>query len=479
MKVSLDRRSFLRRTAGGAILPAAASGLLAACTEEGPDGVLTPRLSKVGNAGLGGGGYGPLDNDQGVVLLPRGFQVRSFGAIGDPMSDGHPTPLAPDGMGAFDAGPGRVRLVRNHEDRNGPSVAIGPNAYDPVAGGGTTTLEVDPSRRLVRDFVSLSGTAVNCAGGPTPWASWLSCEETVVGPREGFSMTHGWVFDVPAFANGPVTPVPLKGLGRFSHEAVAVDPRTGIVYETEDNAFPPGSGFYRFLPDQPGLLAAGGRLQMAAVEGEPGLEIFRGSAAGVAVGDTFGIVWVDIETVDPGDDGPESDRRAALFLEGFGKGGVPFDRLEGCWYGQGSIFFHDTRGGARREGHVWQYVPGPAEGHGGADDRGLLRLIYESPGPDVLDNPDNLTVSPRGGLVLCEDGGGVQFVRGLTPSGEIFDFAVNQLNDAEFAGACFSPDGGTLFVNIQGDTTGSATDPGVRGGGMTLAIWGPWEKGAL
>jgi len=479
MRSSIDRRSFLRRTGGGAIVPAVASGLMAACTEESANGVLTPRMSKVGNAGLGNGGYGPLDNDQGVVLLPRGFQVRAFGAIGDPMSDGLPTPIALDGMGAFDAGQGRVRLVRNHEDRNGPSVAIAANAYDPLAGGGTTTLEVDASRRLVRDFVSLSGTAVNCAGGPTPWASWLTCEETVVGPREGFGKTHGWVFEVPAFASRPVTPAPLKGLGRFSHEAVAVDPRTGIVYETEDNAFPPGSGLYRFLPDRLGLLAEGGRLQMAAVVGEPGLEIFRGSAAGISVGDTFQVEWVDIETVDPGDDGPESDRRAALFLEGLGKGGVRFDRLEGCWYGQRSIFFHDTRGGDRREGHVWQYEPAGAEGHGGPDDRGLLRLIFESPGPDVLDNPDNITVSPGGGLVMCEDGSGVQYVRGLTQGGEIFDFAVNQINDAEFAGACFSPDGKTLFVNIQGDTRGRATDPGVRGGGMTLAIWGPWEKGAL
>jgi secreted PhoX family phosphatase len=439
---------------------------------------IQPRLSKVGNAGRGNGGYGPLSNDQGVLLLPHGFQLRVFGAIGDLMSDGHVTPIAHDGMAAFAAPNDRVRLVRNHEDRNGPTAAIAPNPYDRVAGGGTTTLEVDPGRNLVRDFVSLSGTAVNCAGGPTPWGSWLTAEETVVGPREDFEETHGWVFEVPASANAPVAAIPLKALGRFSHEAVALDPRTGIVYETEDNAFPPGSGFYRFIPDRPGVLPVGGRLQMAVVRGTPRADL-RCSASAIPVGTSFSIGWVDIDFVDPGDADGETTRRAALFMNGFDKGGAIFDRLEGCWFGEGSVFFQDTRGGAVREGTVWQYTPAAREGHGGPDDCGTLRLIYESPGANVLDNPDNITVSPRGGLVLCEDGGGVQYMRGLTRAGEIFDLAVNQVNDAEFAGATFSPDGNTLYVNIQGETRGQATDPGVRGSGMTIAIWGPWSTGAL
>ena len=155
--------------------------------------------------------------------------------------------------------------------------------------------------------------------------------------------------------------------------------------------------------------------------------------------------------------------------QGRALGAATFQRLEGCWYGNDRKVYIVSTNGGRGQGQIWVYDPA-AE---------TISLLFQSPGKDVLNKPDHITVSPRGGLVLCEDGGGVQFVRGLTPSGEIFDFAVNQLNDAEFAGACFSPDGGTLFVNIQGDTTGSATDPGVRGGGMTLAIWGPWEKGAL
>lgn len=108
-------------------------------------------------------------------------------------------------------------------------------------------------------------------------------------------------------------------------------------------------------------------------------------------------------------------------------------------------------------------------------------MLFESPSVDVLDSPDNITVSPRGGLVLCEDGSGVQFLRGLTPHGEIFPFAQNILNEEEFAGATYSPDGQVLFVNILGATTGNASevgaDPARRG--VTLAITGPWRRGAL
>ncbi len=479
MRQAVDRRSFLRHAVGGALVPTSVAGLVAACTEVDPTrevAGLGPRFLNKGNSA---GGYGPLVNDQGLILLPQGFQVRAFGAIGDLMSDGNITPLALDGMAAFAYGLNRIRLVRNHEDRNGPVSAIGPNPYDRAGGAGTSTLEIGADRKLIRDWLSISGTSVNCAGGATPWGSWLTCEETVVGPNEGFEETHGWVFEVPAAANSPVTPIPYKDMGRFSHEALCIDPVTGIVYETEDNGFPPGSGLFRFLPDQPGTLGAGGKLQMARVKGDPKLEIFRGSTIGIPVGATFEIDWVDIPITDPGDADDEDTRRAALFMQGFDQGGVVFNRLEGCWFGDGSVFFHDTRGGAAARGHVWQYVPGENEGQGGPEDFGLLRLIFESPGTSVLDSPDNITVSPRGGLLLCEDGSGTQFLRGLTRSGEIFDFALNQLNDAEFAGATFSPDGHTLYVNIQGSTSGDPSLPPARGSGITIAIWGPWAKGAL
>ena len=212
------------------------------------------------SAPKGHGGYGPListpDLRDGVhrISLPEGFRYRTFSPAGAPMSDGHLVPLAHDGMGVFNTPDGWFRLVRNHEDRNGPGLGttfIDPaTAYDTKGGGGTTTLVVNPfTRELERDFISLSGTTVNCAGGSTPWGSWITCEETNVGTSTGWLKQHGYCFDVPAWADSQVPAVALTAMGRFSHEALAVDPDTWIVYETEDNGGGGGtSGFYRFIP---------------------------------------------------------------------------------------------------------------------------------------------------------------------------------------------------------------------------------------
>lgn len=366
-----------------------------------------------------------------------------------------------------------VRLVRNHEVRDDAEAAkaigrlgdFGP-FYDPLGVGGTTTLELqvfpDGSVELMHDFVSIQGTIVNCAGGPTPWGSWLTCEETTEGETQGWKKDHGFVFEVPVDADGPVEAVPLIEMGRFSHEAVAVDPTTGIVYETEDDG---DSGFYRFIPNQSGNLAAGGKLQMLAIRGQPQYN----TKTGQTVGQILPVEWVDI--FDPNPTTAETNS-SAVFEEGLSKGGAIFDRLEGCWYSGGSIFFDSTDGGDAGNGQVWEFIP---QGR----DFGVLRLLFESPAESILDNPDNITVSPRGGIVLCEDGDSDHlFLRGLTRDGRIFDFAQNIANDTEWAGATFSPLGKTLFVNIQGKTRG-AQEPEIGFTGMTFAIWGPWKKGAL
>jgi secreted PhoX family phosphatase len=350
-------------------------------------------------------------------------------------------------------GNGRTRLVRNHE--RGRSTAFGGVAYDPVGGGGTTTLEFDTRRgELVGSWDSLSGTITNCAGGPTPWGSWLTCEET----NSFHTFPHGYVFEVPA--DGMGDPQPIRQMGRFSHEAVAVDPDSGFVYETEDAGS--SSGFYRFVPNVPGMLAAGGSLFMLKVKGVHQANL----GASYTNGATFDVEWVPIAN-------PENPLSNApgnfVFGQGRVLGAANFARLEGCWYGNDAKIYVVSTNGGIGQGQIWVYDP-KAE---------TMSLLFQSPGASVLNSPDNITVSPRGGLVLCEDGSGEEFLHGLTLDGEIFPFAKNTVvlnkerneiegdfKGSEFAGACYSPDGRWLFVNIQSP-------------GITFAITGPWNAGAL
>lgn len=231
------------------------------------------------------------------LALPEGFQYRSFSPSGAVMSDGNLVPIAQDGMAVFNMSDGKFRLVRNHEDRNLPgagTTVVDGNAYDTLGGGGTTTLVVNPfTRELERDFISINGTIVNCAGGLTPWGSWITCEETNAGTPQGWLRQHGYCFDVPASADSSVPAVPIPDMGRFSHEAVAVDPATWIVYETEDLGST--SGFYRFISNTPGVLVDGGVLQMLAVEGAPNYDTRTGQTVGVALP----VTWVEIADPNP------------------------------------------------------------------------------------------------------------------------------------------------------------------------------------
>lgn len=458
----MDRRGFLQSSlfAGGALV--GLQGLVSRSA------LAKPYLDRF--AANDDGGYGPLkpaktkNTGEQILSLPEGFQYTVFGKTGDKMTDGRLTPPAHDGMAAFSVD-GKVRLVRNHEVRAkagevGKAIGHKRNTYDTTAGGGTTTLIVDPkTRELTKDFVSLSGTIVNCAGGPTPWGTWISCEETTVGHIAGqvyhkdsdivkFDKDHGYNFEVSATGDGHSKPVPIKAMGRFVHEAVAVDPLTSIVYQTEDFK---SAGFYRYIPNKPGKLLEGGKLQMLRVKGKDGLDTRKDMKAG----EVLRCDWVDIKDPDPAN---ATEKPLAVYEQGKAQGAATFGRLEGCWYGHGHIYLNSTDGGNAGKGQIWRYTS--------KGDEGELVLLFESPSADVLDAPDNICVSPRGGLAICEDGDGTQFVRGLTPDGRIFSFAQNVLNDSEFAGSCFSPDGQTLFVNIQTP-------------GLTLAIWGPWERGGL
>jgi uncharacterized protein len=450
--VGVDRRTFL--CAAGAAAFAA------------PLQALSARLSAGGSL-LARPGYGPLravkDATTGLPLLelPDGFRYLTFGWTGDQLDDGTRTPPLHDGMAAFAGRDGTVVLVRNHEISAAP--AFGARPYDPHAGGGTTTLVFDPgAEKVVSMRASLTGTMRNCAGGPTPWGSWLTCEESVLGPAEGSPLTkqHGYIFEVPAA--GPASPTPLKDMGCFVHEALAVDPQTGIVYETQDAA---QAGLYRFIPKTPGRLAEGGRLQMLAIDGRPRFDTSEGQRDGVI----YGVHWVDIDEPNrPHVNASAGDMRGVL-EQGLERGGAIFSRLEGACYGDGKIFVTATSGGDARMGQVWELDP----------NEGRLRLVFESPGAEVLNMPDNLCVSPRGGLAVCEDGTDVPCLQALSRDGSITPFARNacrlsgqrngltgDFSTRETAGVTYSPDGRWLFFNVQ--------TPGI-----TFAITGPWADGGL
>ena len=480
--MSIDRRRFLRQFASagsGLALTPSLVGLIA----YNPATAASPLRNRPRSRLIRPYGELAPGADCPELEIPESFTcVRlSSGGVPSTVRDGLVVPNAFDGMAAFPLPNGNVRLIRNHEmtDEAEGARPIGQPAYDATGSSGTTSLEVriseangDLSVDLIDEFVSLAGTRVNCAGGPTPWASWLSCEETTTGRRDGYEQPHGYIFEVPADATGPVDPVPLREMGRFVHEAVAVDPATGIIYETEDTWYVPltagrlpGAGFYRFIPNEPGVLAAGGRLQMMAVTGQPGYLTARGQTAGT----TLPAHWVDIDDPDPPNAGSD---HLAVFRQGVEKGAARFARLEGAFHGDDGIYVVSTNGGDATAGQVFHYRPTGA-------DTGELTLVFESPSHDVLDSPDNIVLSPRGGLIMCEDGSGDQYVRGLDREGQVVNLvrspqAEGAPQPSEFAGSCFSPDGRVLFFNVQGSRRIGGSVPSA-----TYALWGPWEDGPL
>lgn len=427
--------------------------------------------------------YGALVPDAHKILdLPAGFQYRVLSRLGDRMSDGYRVPGQPDGMAAFPGADGRVILVRNHEIGHAywergpfednrklpknfdPALCYdrGSNGSQPFVGGTTNLVYHPKTGEVESQFLSLFGTDRNCAGGPTPWGTWITCEEPedLTSP---WGLRHGYCFEVPATAEpGLVTPEPLRGLGRFRHEAIAVHPASGIVYLTEDRS---DGMIYRFVPDVPGDLRKSGKLQALAIRGHDSANTrnWPGDKETFPIGTPRPVRWIDLEDIE----GRYDDLRD----RGVKAGAARFSRGEGMWYGSGeksggeAIYWCCTDGGAITRGQVFRYRPGPAEGRPGEDDRpGTLELYLEPNDQDLLENGDNITVAPWGDLIICEDSKSTNAVRGVTPAGEIFTLARNALNDSEFAGACFSPDGAILFVNIQTP-------------GLTLAITGPWKKG--
>jgi secreted PhoX family phosphatase len=437
-----------------------------------------------------------LDEVTGLPLigLPPGFRYWSFGWTGDPifpsLTGGPITPPLHDGMDVIkQIGPWAI-VCRNHEAGSGPAYVDGRLRYSPAAAGGNTNIIFDTHRaKWIAAWPTLSGTVRNCAGGGTPHNSWLSCEETGDNTTDaaGNVYTHGWCFDVPAV--GTSNGKPIKAMGRRSHEAAAVDPRTGYVYLTEDTT--PG-GVYRFKPARTRPWEApysnGGKLEILKIAGLPNANLrgsFHGTAYPVALGKPLDVEWVPIND-------PENLISASNFAQGAAQGAADFRRPEGAWYRDGTVFFVCTDGGSTASGQVFALDL----------KRQTLKLIYDAPlvegSPSELDNPDNLTVTPRGSLLFCEDNAGnpaylldgvsTERMVALTKNGKIFTFATNLIDFSvgkigpytrpsgvtftgnqrgnEWAGACFDRTGRWLFANIQ--------TPGI-----TFAITGPWHRGPI
>ncbi|UFR06264.1 PhoX family protein [Streptomyces sp. Go40/10] len=429
-------------------------------------------------AALGPGrtGYGPLVPDpNGLLDLPKGFRYTVLSREGDQLRSGEGlVPSNHDGMAAFAGRAGRTHLVRNHENRvtaRIPVPTVSGLTYDPAGKGGCTALTLDADDRVLSERVAIAGTAVNCAGGRTPWGTWLTCEETEDrAGTNGYTKDHGFIFEVHPTDPHRTGAVPLTAMGRFQHEAIAVDPRSGVVYETEDAFLKPFGLFYRFLPHKPlggvGSLRAGGRLQAMRVPGVPDLSTIQ------ETGTHFdGVEWVDVP-----------DPLAAATptrLQDYGPRGITHaQKLEGCYWGGSCVYFvssfaRSAEGSAADHyGQIWRYDPRR---------RRLTLVVVFGPATDVQlpgESPDNICLAPSGGLMVCEDGNGAQHVFGVTRTGEVYAMARNRqvLTSAaaaaggtpaapewgEFAGVTFSPDGGTMYVNCYTP-------------GTTFAVTGPWR----
>jgi secreted PhoX family phosphatase len=369
-------------------------------------------------------------------------------------------------MAAFAGRNGTTILMRNHEVASVHTNAHGPwgdnyqhwtpalrnNVYDagrsvfghamPCRGGVTRVVYDTHKHRVLNEHLALAGTEYNCAGGSTPNRTWISCEEYVAGPEHGLPWTkrHGYCFEVPVDSTGLCRPEPIVGMGRFRHEAIAVDPRTGIVYLTEDRD---DGVLYRYLPDNPRDLLAGGTLQALVLDGCASADTRDWEASTPLVRNVpAGVSWIDVDDVDSDDD--------SLRYQLFKRGAARFARAEGCWMGNNEVWIACTTGGRTKHGQIMRYRPSQFEGTPGeAAHPGTIELFLQPDDPSVIENADNITVAPWGDLIVCEDGKAPEYMLGVTPKGKVYRLAKNAGSKAEFAGACFSPDGSTLFVNLQ------------------------------
>jgi len=437
-----------------------------------------------------------VDDPNGLLALPPGFRYTVVTRAGQTqLRNGQgPTPSNHDGTAVFRAPANRLRLIQNHELPAGSALGvphIEGTVYDPTAlsGGGCTVIETDSQGRNHGEWVGISGTLTNCAGGPTPWGTWLTCEETETragakwsgnGQSGTYSKDHGYVFEV--FADGRANPEPIKAFGRYAHEALAIDPTRRQVYLSEDASNPNGL-FYRWTAPAGVRLGDGVAAQLGPTDGElEAMAIIMDDGSvlpdvayltSAQLGRPFPVRWVHV---------PERDGQTTSVRKQFTGEITRGKKFEGVYgidsgvYVVNSFAFNSAdlpADAVKHDGMVWfysyrdqtitlvTYFP-----HQTSTDTGASPKYSDL----VFDGPDNVTVTPWGTLVLAEDGVGASHVLSSVPGGPTYAIARNQLNigtaDApeysEFTGPTFSDDGKVLFVNIQ--------TPGI-----TVAITGPWS----
>lgn len=369
----MDRRTFIK------------TGLVATATAFSLGDSFLGRPAAADHPGLapGAGPYGPLQPANADLLrLPAGFSSRIIAQSGRPVGL---TPyvwhIFPDGGATYATDDGGWIYACNSEV---------PGA------GGAGAVRFDAEGNIVDAYPILRGTSSNCAGGPTPWGTWLSCEE----------YTAGMVWECDPTGLQP--PAVRPAMGMFSHEAAAVDPALGHVYLTEDTG---DGGFYRFTPDQPNDLSSG-ILEIASV-----------SPAGT-------VDWFEIDNPVPIPFVETPTRRQV-------PAATPFASGEGCWFDvpRRRVYF-TTKG----DNKVWEYAP---------DTQHLSvvhdRLIVQG---SPLTGVDNVTVAGNGDMFICEDGGNMEIVV-ITPDGQIAPFLQVEHSGSEIAGAAFSPDGSRLYFSSQ------------------------------
>ncbi|MGW8670880.1 alkaline phosphatase PhoX [Streptomyces niveus] len=385
----MERRNFLR----GAVITGSAAAL---------GGTLWRGAAYADPAQPGAGPYGALGSADGNnIRLPAGFTSRVVARSGQTVpGTSYTWHNAPDGGACYADGSGWI-YVSNSE--------INPS-------GGAGAVRFSSAGAITGAYRILSGTRQNCAGGSTPWNTWLSCEE----------VTRGYVYETDPW--GVKAAVRRDAMGLFKHEAAAADPVRKVIYLTEDET---NGCFYRFTPTTWGDLSAGT------------LQVLR---AGTATSGSF--TWVTV----PDPDGSPTQTRDQV------SGAKRFNGGEGCYYADGSVWF-TTKGDNR----VWRVDPAA----------GTYELTYDdslvSGGGAPLTGVDNVTGSSSGDLYVAEDGGNLEICL-ITPDDVVAPFLrVDGQSGSEITGPAFSPDGSRLYFSSQRGTSGSSS------GGITYEVTGPFR----